>query len=194
MKSIDQSSRQRLIDAALELFRERGYGNVAIKDICEAADCSNGTFYYHFKSMNGLIQVIRKQQEIITPELLMKLVAIASPWEKLWLIHSAACRLAMLHGVSLNFQLMFAGTEAEKENTLSGLLKTDEFIVPIIKQGQAAGEIRNQTDAAILANTVGLTIVGVESYWYLSNGQMDLEAYMKRELENLYDIRPDLRG
>ena len=194
MKQADFSSKQHLIDAALELFRKNGYGNVAIKDICAAAGCSNGTFYYHFGSMNGLIKAIREQSDILTPELLARLAVISSAWEKLWLIHSTVCQSIEDRGPSLQFQLLFGCDEADKEAQHASLLRTDQFIIPIIKQAQESGEIRNQTSAVTLANTVGLTMIGVIYYWYLSDGKLNLESYMRTELENLYDLRPDLRA
>lgn len=193
MKTADHSSRQRIIDAALSLFKVHGYGNVAIKDICEAADCSNGTFYYHFGSMSGLMKAIRSQSAVITPELLVKLAVISSAWEKLWTIHSAVCMNAEKRGASLNFQILFSYEKDDKAEQRAALLQTDQFIIPIIKQGQESGEIRNQTSAETLCNTVGLTIIGVLYYWYMSDGEINLESYMKTELQNLYDIRPDLR-
>ena len=194
MKQTDHSYRQRLIDAALGLFKERGYGNVAIKDICVAADCSNGTFYYHFGSMNGLLKAIREQGVVITPDLLAKLAVISSAWEKLWLIHSTVCDNIAKRGPSLQAQLLFSFDEADRQSYHTSLLNTDQFIVPLIKQGQECGEIRNQTPAETLANTVGLTMIGVIYYWYLGNGELDLETYMRTELQNLYDLRPDLRA
>src|ERR1700758_5102955 len=41
-------SRQRLLDAARQLFIERGYHATRPQDIARAADLGHGTFYLHF--------------------------------------------------------------------------------------------------------------------------------------------------
>ena len=47
-------TRRRIMDAALELFAERGYGAVAIEDIAEAAGLTKGAVYYWFADKDDL--------------------------------------------------------------------------------------------------------------------------------------------
>lgn len=47
---------QRLLDAALQLFSERDYANVTIKDIAAAADINPALIYYYFESKEGLFR------------------------------------------------------------------------------------------------------------------------------------------
>ncbi|MGA4949494.1 TetR/AcrR family transcriptional regulator [Streptomyces lydicamycinicus] len=49
------ATRQALADAALRLFLERGYDQVSIKDIAEAADVSTTTLFKHFPGKEALV-------------------------------------------------------------------------------------------------------------------------------------------
>ena len=49
-----ESSKERLIRAALELFYARGYSAVGTKELCERAGVNKGTFYHFFKSKTDL--------------------------------------------------------------------------------------------------------------------------------------------
>ncbi|KQV18699.1 MULTISPECIES: TetR/AcrR family transcriptional regulator [unclassified Kitasatospora] len=49
------ATRQALADAALELFLERGYDKVGVKDIADAADVSTTTLFKHFASKEALV-------------------------------------------------------------------------------------------------------------------------------------------
>jgi AcrR family transcriptional regulator len=49
------ATRQALADAALELFLERGYDQVSIRDIAEAADVSTTTLFKHFSGKEALV-------------------------------------------------------------------------------------------------------------------------------------------
>ncbi|WP_181776062.1 TetR/AcrR family transcriptional regulator [Amycolatopsis pittospori] len=49
------ATRQALADAALELFLERGYDQVSIRDIAEAADVSTTTLFKHFPGKEALV-------------------------------------------------------------------------------------------------------------------------------------------
>jgi len=46
--------RGRLLDAAMQLIRERGYAATSVDDICGAAGLTKGAFFHHFKSKEDL--------------------------------------------------------------------------------------------------------------------------------------------
>ncbi|CAM5293678.1 TetR/AcrR family transcriptional regulator [Kitasatospora aureofaciens] len=48
-------TRQALADAALELFLERGYDQVGVKDVADAADVSVTTLFKHFPGKEALV-------------------------------------------------------------------------------------------------------------------------------------------
>ncbi|GAA2097302.1 TetR/AcrR family transcriptional regulator [Streptomyces albiaxialis] len=48
-------TRQALADAALRLFLERGYENVGVRDVAEAADVAVTTLFKHFPSKEALV-------------------------------------------------------------------------------------------------------------------------------------------
>ncbi|WP_371476945.1 TetR/AcrR family transcriptional regulator [Kitasatospora sp. NBC_00315] len=49
------ATRQAIADAALELFLERGYDQVGIRDIADAADVSTATVFKHFSGKEALV-------------------------------------------------------------------------------------------------------------------------------------------
>jgi AcrR family transcriptional regulator len=49
------ATRQAIADAALRLFLERGYDQVSIRDIADAADVSTATVFKHFSGKEALV-------------------------------------------------------------------------------------------------------------------------------------------
>jgi TetR/AcrR family transcriptional repressor of nem operon len=47
-------SKEKLLDAALQVIRTKGYTATRIEDICEAAGLTKGSFFHHFKSKEDL--------------------------------------------------------------------------------------------------------------------------------------------
>jgi TetR/AcrR family transcriptional repressor of nem operon len=47
-------SKVKLLDAALEVIRAKGYAATRVEDICEAAGLTKGSFFHHFKSKEDL--------------------------------------------------------------------------------------------------------------------------------------------
>jgi AcrR family transcriptional regulator len=55
-------TRLRLFRSALQLFAERGYPNVTVEDITEAADVGKGTFFNYFESKDQVLGVLAEIQ------------------------------------------------------------------------------------------------------------------------------------
>jgi len=63
------ATRQKLLEAARNMFAEKGLDATTIADITERADVGKGTFYYHFNDKEGVIAQLMK-------DLLGELVAV----------------------------------------------------------------------------------------------------------------------
>jgi len=46
--------RQRILNAAIPLFAQRGYGSASVRELAEAAGVTKPTLYYHFGNKEGL--------------------------------------------------------------------------------------------------------------------------------------------
>ena len=58
--------RDRLIEAAAELFHARSYGTVGIQDICDRAEVRRGSFYYYFRSKDELaIEALERSTDLL---------------------------------------------------------------------------------------------------------------------------------
>ena len=62
-----QATRQRLMDAAVELFGERGVLGASVEEICERAGFTRGAFYSNFESKDELLLALvqRKREAIL---------------------------------------------------------------------------------------------------------------------------------
>lgn len=54
MKISHHESRTKLLDAALNVFRAKGYTATRVEDICAAAGLTKGSFFHHFKTKEEL--------------------------------------------------------------------------------------------------------------------------------------------
>ncbi|HHW07482.1 MAG TPA: TetR/AcrR family transcriptional regulator [Clostridia bacterium] len=71
-----QDRRTRIIQAAVKLFKERGFHQVSVRNIIKEADVSNGCFYHYFTAKDELLfainefimdYVLEKAQEVLQP-------------------------------------------------------------------------------------------------------------------------------
>ena len=58
MQARAEATRHRILDSAVDLFDELGYGETGLADVLQRAGVSKGAFYYHFDSKEGIAAAI----------------------------------------------------------------------------------------------------------------------------------------
>ncbi len=69
-------TRQRLLDAALNIFNVKGIEGCAIEDITESADVGKGTFYRHFMDK---LDILRTLLDLATDDLILRMPPVNAP-------------------------------------------------------------------------------------------------------------------
>ena len=67
--------KQELLDAALQLFSEKGYEGTSINDIIKKVGVTKGAFYYYFSSKEEILNVLSEQQADILIDISRKTAA-----------------------------------------------------------------------------------------------------------------------
>ena len=65
-----QETKAKIFRAAKHILQKKGYEQLSIKNICEEAGVSNGSFYHHFKTKDDLLSYYIEEQPGIDPNLL----------------------------------------------------------------------------------------------------------------------------
>ena len=58
-----KETKARIFHAAKTILRKQGYDQLSIKNICDEAGVSNGSFYHHFKTKDDLYLIILKNSQ-----------------------------------------------------------------------------------------------------------------------------------
>ena len=87
--------KQELLDAALQLFTEKGYEGTSINDIIKKVGVTKGAFYYYFKSKEEVLDILTERQTDIIIGFLQKIAVEenVSVIEKLNRINADAQRI-----------------------------------------------------------------------------------------------------
>ena len=188
----DLSTKDKIFIVASELFKEKGYNEVTINDICEACEITKSTFYYHLKSKQEII--LHYYDYIIsnlTP-VLTQMLDISSPWEQTVLLFDGLIQNIMDLGHDINSQLMIINLQ---EN--SGIFDLREDLADIarriIQKGQEAQQIRNTSSPRHLYEAAAYMFTGYEFMWCSLKGQFDWRDKFFNSLEIMFDVEPSLR-
>lgn len=78
-----EEMRQLILDAALRLFREKGYDGVSIRNIAEAIEYSPATLYLYYKDKSEIFFALQYEAAAVKRDHLMPAAALENPWERL---------------------------------------------------------------------------------------------------------------
>jgi AcrR family transcriptional regulator len=70
------STRERILDIALELFTEHGYDKTSLRDIAERLGTTKAALYYHFKSKSDILLELHLRLHAIGRDVLDELEAL----------------------------------------------------------------------------------------------------------------------
>jgi AcrR family transcriptional regulator len=71
-------TRQRLLEAAYQVFAEEGFGDASVEDVCERAGYTRGAFYSNFSSLDELFLAMWEERSLATREALAGALEAAS--------------------------------------------------------------------------------------------------------------------
>jgi TetR/AcrR family transcriptional repressor of nem operon len=148
------NNRQQILDAALNVFHEKGFNATSVSDIVERANVPKGSFYNHFKSKEALgIEILEAYWDESSPGREKLLNPNVPAFERLsdYLSNVGYSECGCLIG---NFSGEVANIELFRDK-LSTLINTWKIhIASCIKDGQKEHSIKATSTAEELAEFV----------------------------------------
>lgn len=180
-------TRLRLFRCALELFAQRGFSNVTVEDITEAADVGKGTFFNYFESKDHVLGVMA---EIQGARIVDAVPLAASGKQKIrTVMHHLARGLAKEPGRSpdLARALMSSFLASEVVRGLIGtrIAEGRRLIAGFIEQGQKRGEINPRLRNETVAVQFQQAVMGTILLWSLHGGT-SLEARIDESFQHFW--------
>ncbi len=199
------SSRTRLLDAALRVFREKGYTATTVEDLCHAAGVTKGSFFHHFESKEALALAAIEHWNDATGALF----AAAPYWQvedpRERLLAYLDFRAALVRGELPEFtcllgtlvQETFASHPALQAACGAGIEAHAQTLVPTIEAARARYAAEADWSAQSLArHTQAVLQGGFVLAKALNDPQAALEAigHLKRYVEGLLPVRNQRRS
>ena len=181
-----QHTKDQILRATKRLLKQYGYEGVSIKNICEAAGVSNGSFYHHFKSKDELMSHYVQNVE-------------GSGWDAvehtqgktvkgvimdMYLNYAAYCRKIGIDFISNYYstknQVLNYGTRPEGNYPTTPLLA-------FLKQQQEEGRLAPGVQAEEMLTDIRIIVIGNIFEWCVSKDTADFEGNLRRSLGRYLD-------
>ena len=178
-----KETKDKIFRAAKHILQKKGYDQLSIKNICEEAGVSNGSFYHHFKTKDDLLSYYIEEQPSINPDLLDLPENAEEAKQTIIYVYLNYVHYCQELGVEF-----MSNYYTPKNQSLNPLIRT-ERPYPIIT---VSNYLQKVIDANIINPSLALEdittdirmiVIGNVFEWCLKSGDTDFEGNMKRSLE-----------
>ena len=195
MISKQQATENNIIAVGIRMINEKGFSAVKIESICKAAGIGRSTFYHYFNGKEELVDAYFRSIVSYSPARMAWIFSTPHPAIRILRTHLSLlsditnCQTVGIYSLQLKFFLNESGE--------SNLYSADEFrnlLIPNIREAQEKGEILNLSDPEELCNSAITMHWGNIYLWCVSNGAFNRRERLRSNLENLYNVKTELRS
>ncbi|MCB9777787.1 MAG: TetR/AcrR family transcriptional regulator [Alphaproteobacteria bacterium] len=141
--------RSRIVEAAVQIFAEKGFRQARVSDIARRAGVADGTIYLYFKNKEDLLLVIfEEKMEVLVDELRQALQGISDPLQRLRVyaenhFHAVQEHPALAQVLQVELRQSHRFIREYRPEKLWDYLGV---FAELVREGQAAGAIRDDVD------------------------------------------------
>ena len=178
--------RQKIISIAIKLFEQQGFSNTTMEQIAEEADVARKTLYNYFPVKEAIAdEYVKGISNHLAQEVSAKLQNLPDTRSRLlsalnnaygWVeINPELTGIVLAYRFKTTYQV--SGNELEERGT-------HKIIAEIIRQGQAAGEIRSDVQLKVLVRYIDLLRGTIVWEWLQDTSGFEL----REEISRMVDI------
>ncbi len=182
-----QETKEKIFQAAKRILRKEGYEALSIKNICEEAGVSNGSFYHHFKTKDDLLSYYIEDQPQIDPDLLElpeNAEGVKRGIIQVYMNYVKYCR-----ELGVDFVAEYYDT---KNQALNAAIRAERpypivTVQTYVEKAVAAGIVKLGVGIEEFTTDIRMIVIGNVFEWCVKHGEADFEGNMCRSLGKYLD-------
>ena len=182
-----KETKERIFQAAKRILQKSGYEELSIKNICEEAGVSNGSFYHHFKTKDDLLSYYIEDQPSIDPDRLE--LPKNKEDAKETIIHVYLNYVKYCKELGVEFM---AGYYTPHNQALTPTIRTERpypivTVQHYLERALEANAIQLNLKIEEITTDIRMVVIGNVFEWAMRNGDADFEGNMRRSLSHYLD-------
>ena len=192
MSEISSKHIKSVIETAIELFKEKGYENVSVNDICKTAGVARSSFYLMFSGKKDIVDRILSDVRLDSNELTNDLITAKNDFERMWVLCNRYLKVANSFGPEMT-GTMFRLELLDEIDLLDEVHKIDDWMIELTRNAQEMGVIKSPEPAEVIA-PASVDIVYYATYeWCKSKGGFSLQRRARELSEAVLNVAPAYR-
>ena len=182
-----RETKEKIFQAAKRILQKSGYEALSIKNICEEAGVSNGSFYHHFKTKDDLLSYYIEDQPKIDPDRLELPKDVSGVKEgiiRVYLNYVKYCR-----ELGVEFMAEYYDT---KNQALNAAIRAERpypilTVQAYVEKAVEAGIVKLHEEIEEFTTDIRMIVIGNVFEWCVKHGEADFEGNMSRSLGRYLD-------
>jgi AcrR family transcriptional regulator len=179
-----EATRRKIINAAVDLFSEIGYGSTGLGDIIRRAEMTKGALYYHFDSKESLAMAIIEESSATLTEGFRSITESSAPALE-----------SIIHGLFVVADIVATDKVARSgAQLLRAFVESNEIVARVynswlaemaaqVRRAEAEGDLRAELDPDALGESIVAAMLGAEVISQATSGSADLVQRVNRAWE-----------
>ena len=182
-----RETKEKIFQAAKNILQKSGYEALSIKNICEEAGVSNGSFYHHFKTKDDLLSYYIEDQPSINPDLLD--LPRNAEEAKIAIIHVYLNYVNYCRELGVEFISGYYDTKNQALNPASRAERPYPIVTvqTYVEKAMQEGIVRLNVSIEEFTTDIRMIVIGNVFEWCLRGGDADFEGNMRRSLGKYLD-------
>lgn len=182
-----KETKERIFQAAKRILQKNGYENLSIKNICEEAGVSNGSFYHHFKTKDDLLSYYIEDQPSMNSDLLELPKNTEEAKDAIVGVYLNYVKYCEELGVDF-----IAGYYTPRNQALNPTIRTERpypivTVQNYLEKAVEANAIRLNLGIPEIVTDIRMLVIGNVFEWAMTNGKADFEGNIKRSISHYLD-------
>ena len=182
-----KETKEKIFQAAKRILQKKGYEELSIKNICEEAGVSNGSFYHHFKTKDDLLSYYIEDQPRMSPDYLELPKSIEDA--KLAIVQVYLNYVSYCEELGVEFMSGYYDT---KNQALNPVIRTERpypitTVQTYIEKAMAEGVLSLNVSVEEFTTDIRMIVIGNVFEWCLRKGEADFAGNMQRSLRKYLD-------
>ena len=163
-------------DVAFRIFAERGFDAASMEDVARAAGITKASIYHHVPSKEALLaRGLDRALNALFAVLDEPLASNGTARERLAYIVQRVAEITMTMRAEVGVLFRVRGNSATERAAMARRRAFDQAVADLVREAQAAKEIRGDIDAGLLVRLAfGMSNSVVE--WYRPEGRIPTRA------------------
>jgi len=181
-----------IIETSMKLFKERGFEETSISDICREADISRSSFYCVFPDKNEIIHEIYRREVSSGEDMTKMLLTAENDIDRIWAL--LVKYISVWEDFGPDMCSVLARLDLKQDlDWVHERQQAVPWFVPLVRSAQKSGLVRNQSSPEELA----LVLVEAASQtcyeWSRSRGAFPFRPMVRKIAETVLDMDPACR-